>query len=232
MGGKIKIGDYYCIPYKNGTIATYSKERIKKFEDMVKRREGAYYKETDEWLYQALDEHSIKGKDVIIVGSESPWYETISYLYSGKVCSCLEYNKRICESDSIKYYQYGEHESLPKFDVCISISSIEHSGLGRYGDDIDPDGDIKAMNDIRKLLKDDGVLFLSVPVGEDKVMWNAHRVYGDIRLGKLLEGWDWIDSYGMSDELIKSSENSRETVQPILVLRKSYGRRLLCYLNM
>ena len=92
--------------------------------------------------------------------------------------------------------------------------------MGRYGDEIDPDGDLKAMEEIKKLLKEGGLFFLSVPIGEDRVMWNAHRVYGEIRLKLLLEGWEWIDSYGMSDEILKSSANSRETVQPVLVLRR------------
>jgi SAM-dependent methyltransferase len=166
-----------------------------------------------------LRKHSIKDKDIIIVGSEQPWYETIACVYSGKGCSCLEYNKRICELDKIKYYQYDAYDSLSKFDVCISVSSIEHSGLGRYGDNIDPMGDIKAMKDIKNILKKGGLFFLSVPIGDDRIMWNAHRVYGKIRLELLLDGWECIDTYGMSDELLTTNSNSFKTIQPILVLR-------------
>lgn len=219
MGGKIKIGDYYCEPYADNTTRTYTMKQIDKYKELIAERKGAYYEETDMWLYEALDKHSIEDKDVVIVGSEQPWYETIACVYSGKGCSCLEYNKRVCESDKMKYYQYDDYDSLPKFDACISVSSIEHSGLGRYGDDIDPDGDIKAMQDIKNILKKDGLLFLSVPMGEDRVMWNAHRVYGKIRMEVLLEGWEQIGSYGLTDELLATDSNSRETVQPVLVLK-------------
>jgi SAM-dependent methyltransferase len=194
-------------------------QQIKKYEELIANEKGLYYYDTDVWLYQALKKHNIKDKDVVIVGSEQPWYETIAYIYSGKACSCLEYNKRVCESDKIKYYQYDTYDSLPKFDVCISISSIEHSGLGRYGDKIDPMGDIKTMRDIKNILKKDGVFFLSVPIGKDRVMWNAHRVYGKIRLELLLDGWECIDTYGMSDGLLTTDSNSFKTIQPILVLR-------------
>ena len=219
MGGKIEIGDFYCSPDPKTASRTYTLDQIRKYEALITQRKGAYYEETDKWLYDALDKNSIKDKDVIIVGSEQPWYETIACVYSGNGCACLEYNERICELDKIKCYQYKDYDSLPKFDVCISVSSIEHSGLGRYGDKIDPDGDIKAMQSIKALLKYGGICFLSVPIGEDRVMWNAHRVYGNIRLELLLDGWELIDSYGMSDELLKTSNNSRATVQPVLVLK-------------
>ncbi len=31
------------------------------------------------------------------------------------------------------------------FDMALSISSFDHDGLGRYGDPLDPVGDLKAM---------------------------------------------------------------------------------------
>jgi len=219
MEGKIEIGDFYCSPDPKTVSRIYTLDQIEKYKVLIAQRKGAYYEETDQWLYDALDKNSIKDKDVIIVGSEQPWYETIANVYSSKPCVCLEYNERICESDTIKCYQYKDYDSLPKFDACISVSSIEHSGLGRYGDEIDPDGDIKAMQSIKNLLRVGGLCFLSVPIGEDRVMWNAHRVYGEIRLKEILEGWEMIDSYGLSDELLKTSVNSRETVQPVLVLK-------------
>ena len=39
------------------------------------------------------------------------------------------------------------------FDVVLSISSFEHDGLGRYGDPLNPDGDLAAMRSTRRLLK-------------------------------------------------------------------------------
>jgi len=219
MGGKIKIEDYYCEPCASNATRTYTMKQINQYKALISEKKGAYYKETDMWLYEALEKHSIKDKDVVIIGSEQPWYETIACVYSGNGCSCLEYNKRICESDEIKYYQYDVCDGLPEFGVCISVSSIEHSGLGRYGDKIDPMGDIKTMQNMKKIIKIGGLFFLSVPIGEDRVMWNAHRVYGKIRLGLLLNGWECIDTYGMTDELLITSKNSFATVQPVLVLK-------------
>lgn len=59
-----------------------------------------------------------------------------------------------------------------------ALCSIEHFGLGRYGDPIDPLAWEKALKSFQRVLKVGGKLYLSVPVGQkDKVCFNAHRVY-------------------------------------------------------
>lgn len=75
------------------------------------------------------------------------------------------------------------------FNVIINISTLEHVGLGRYGDPIDPDGDIKAMLRLRNWLRLFGRHILTVPIGVDAVIGHYHRVYGKKRLFTLLDGW-------------------------------------------
>ncbi|MFX0092699.1 MAG: DUF268 domain-containing protein [Candidatus Hodarchaeota archaeon] len=80
------------------------------------------------------------------------------------------------------------------FDLIINCSAIEHVGLkGRYGVTEDrPNGDLEAMEILRKLLKPDKLMFLTIPIGKDTVVRPYHRVYGDKRLPKLLKGWEII----------------------------------------
>ena len=54
---------------------------------------------------------------------------------------------------------------------------IEHVGLGRYGDPIDPDGDLKAIAEIKRVLAVGGDMLFVVPIGKPKVIFNAHRIY-------------------------------------------------------
>jgi hypothetical protein len=75
------------------------------------------------------------------------------------------------------------------YDNILAISSVEHFGLGRYGDTLDPDGDLKAMRAIREMMSENGVVFLTVPCGKDRVIFNLHRIYGEIRLPMLFEGF-------------------------------------------
>lgn len=59
---------------------------------------------------------------------------------------------------------------------CMHV--IEHIGLGRYGDPLNPDGDLVASRELSRVLAKDGLLFLVVPVGKVSVVrFNAHRIY-------------------------------------------------------
>ena len=58
------------------------------------------------------------------------------------------------------------------------MHTIEHIGLGRYGDPYDYDGDIKALTELKRVTAPGGDLLIVVPVGkESKIAFNAHRVY-------------------------------------------------------
>ena len=59
--------------------------------------------------------------------------------------------------------------ALPEFDFAVSFSSYEHDGLGRYGDPIDPWGDIWDVRRISCFVKPGGLLYLGVPMGPDQV---------------------------------------------------------------
>ena len=58
---------------------------------------------------------------------------------------------------------------------CMHV--VEHIGLGRYGDPLDPDGDLKAMRELQRVIAPGGQLLFVVPVGKPEIFFNAHRVY-------------------------------------------------------
>jgi SAM-dependent methyltransferase len=63
-------------------------------------------------------------------------------------------------------------------DSISCLHAIEHFGLGRYGDKIDPLGHIKGFNNILRMLKPGGTLFISFPISnKNEVHFNAHRVF-------------------------------------------------------
>lgn len=87
-------------------------------------------------------------------------------------------------------------KKLPLFDFIFTFSSLEHTGLGRYGDRLEAFGDILAIAQARCQLKAGGVLFLGLPTGYDSVVYNAHRVYGYYRLHLILSlGFKLLDVY-------------------------------------
>jgi SAM-dependent methyltransferase len=94
---------------------------------------------------------------------------------------------------------------LPYVDSSVlSISSmhvIEHIGLGRYGDPIDPEGTQKACSELARVLKPGGYLYLTAPIGTPRIQFNGQRVLAideicDFLSGLSLVEMAWIDNYG------------------------------------
>lgn len=75
----------------------------------------------------------------------------------------------------------GDLLALPFRDNSLeSIScmhTIEHIGLGRYGDPLDPGGDLKAIAELIRVTKPGGSILFVTPVGKKCLRFNAHRIY-------------------------------------------------------
>jgi SAM-dependent methyltransferase len=89
-------------------------------------------------------------------------------------------------------YRQGDLNELEfeprSFDQVLNCSTVEHVGLeGRYGSSADSDGDLRAMEKLAALLRLEGDLVMTLPVGRDGVFAPYHRVYGAERLPRLLE---------------------------------------------
>ena len=88
----------------------------------------------------------------------------------------------------VKFTQADLMQPVSEFsEYCDSLSclhALEHFGLGRYGDPIDPHGFERGLASIVRLLKRGGVFYLSVPIGIERVEFNSHRV---IDPGKLVD---------------------------------------------
>jgi hypothetical protein len=62
-------------------------------------------------------------------------------------------------------------------DSVSTLHVAEHFGLGRYSDPIDPRACFKFMDSLQRVLRPGGRLYFSVPVGRERVEFNAHRVF-------------------------------------------------------
>ena len=67
-----------------------------------------------------------------------------------------------------------ENESI---ESMSALCSLEHFGLGRYGDPIDPEACFKCFKKIQDKICKGGNLYISVPVGKERLEFNAHRVF-------------------------------------------------------
>lgn len=93
---------------------------------------------------------------------------------------------------------------------CDSLSclhAIEHFGLGRYGDPIDFEGHIKGLNSLHTILRSGGTLYLSCPIGPQRIEFNAHRVFAVKYLLSLLDGRFRLRNFSYVDDRGDLHEN-------------------------
>lgn len=194
------------------------------------------YPETDIWMFKALEKYPIQNKRVLIVGSQVPWYEMLSIAYGAKSVVVVDYQEinyiGTLWKDKLQYvmpnqlYSKSSNNKLKlrkkwaPFDAIISISSEEHNGLGRYGDPINPFGDIEH---IEALSHFGNRMYLSVPYSNyDCLVFNAHRIYGPIRFPLLIKhSWVKIDFVGDTNRNVPSCEkniSAAHTYQPVHIL--------------
>ena len=102
-------------------------------------------------------------------------------------------------------------------DYCDSLSTlhaVEHFGLGRYGDPVDYYGHVKGIENMTKMLKSGGRFYFSVPIGKQRIEFNAHRVFSIDYLLDLfnksysLDKFSYVDDKGKFHENIKLSDES------------------------
>jgi len=75
---------------------------------------------------------------------------------------------------------------------CMHV--IEHIGLGRYGDTLDPEGDLKAAKELIRILRLGGYLLMVVPMGEESIIrFNAHRIYNYQTLVNMFQDLDLVE---------------------------------------
>ena len=99
----------------------------------------------------------------------------------------------------------GVIEVIEKSDSISCLHALEHFGLGRYGDPINPNGHLIGFRNLAKMLNQNGILYLGVPIGrENKVHFNAHRVFHPLEVLKWMQSsslellrFDFVDDNGM-----------------------------------
>lgn len=218
VDGKMAVeSNYLDCTYPSNWPLIYTDYEIDRYLAMLKRGETFIYGMTDEWVWQAIEKYPIKDCTVVNMGSLTPWYES-TCIYFGARPTTIDYNTIITRTDRIETMTVGDWDrTKPTFDFAWSISSFEHDGLGMYGDPLDPHGDLKAMEKMKRIVKPGGLLFLSVPVGKDKILFNNARIYGRVRLPMLCEGWKQLETFGLEPEHFEGPGH----IQPIIVLRNS-----------
>lgn len=201
LNGKIKTSAYYFNQLylsKTASTALWSTELVSNMisNATVGILKGGYGVNETNHLRSAL-RHApgvLSGR-VLVIGSENPWVEACVIEAGAQHVVTLEYGAIDSQHPQVStltpenFQQQYNSGKLGSFDAIVTFSSVEHSGLGRYGDALNPWGDVLEIARAHCLCKRGGSLVLAVMYGEDVIEYNAHRRYGPVRWPYLATNW-------------------------------------------
>jgi len=149
-------------------------------------------------LYVAQKIHKHQPKRHVDIGSRVDGF--VAHVASFREVEVFDIRLTSQNINNIVFKQ-ADLMTLPEslLNYCDSLSclhALEHFGLGRYGDPINPEGYIAGLINMSKIIISGGVFYLSVPVGIERVEFNAHRIFDPVKLvnlaasnGLLLKGF-------------------------------------------
>jgi FkbM family methyltransferase len=203
MNGRLKVYEWYFDqPYleKKALSPVWSKEMVEQLITLAKQGQlGGNYGilETNALRDGLQHAPGVKNGRVLVIGSEDPWVEACVLEAGAKEIVTLEYGEIISKHPKIKtmtplqFRKSYLSDTLGTFDAIVTFSSVEHSGLGRYGDALNPWGDIIAIARAWCVTKQGGSLTIGVmyDYSNDCIRFNAGRWYGKVRFPYLATNW-------------------------------------------
>lgn len=168
------------------------------------------------WLARRLAEakpsqHVDIGSSVLTVGVLSAHVQTIFVDYRPLV---VRQSGLDCVAADINSLPFGDR-SLTSLS-CMHV--IEHIGLGRYGDPINVDGARIASLELQRVVGAGGTLYLTTPIGRQRVSFNAHRVFAPSTI------LSWFSQLQLVNFCYVSDDGTLyENVSPAQVPQLDYG---------
>jgi hypothetical protein len=167
-------------------------------------------------IYEALDRWAavaIRGKSGLVIGPETPWLEATLLAYGAARVTTLDFGRVLRrqpeDCNELGCIQLGHHlvatyspqrlrtefiAGQRPFDFAFAYARLEHDGLGRYGDPLNPNADLYHMARLLRVVKPGGFMFLGVPCCADELYWNSYRTYGPARYSSMFAGWRVLGS--------------------------------------
>ncbi len=201
MNGRIPIRErYFNDAYLGNASYTlhWNASFIEDYLTQVRagRLSGTYGAHATNDLHRLLRRIGVRGQRVLVVGSQRPWAEAAALAAGARETVTLEYGRIRATHPRMRSYTPAAFalaylaDDLPPFDVVVAYSTYEHSGLGRYGDALNPWADLIAVAMAWCVAKPAALLVLEVArATSDVLVHNMGRYYADKRLPHLTTNW-------------------------------------------
>jgi len=202
--GRVPAGHFYFDDSKlgldQGEPTIFTQEYVQGLIDQWENRSTftlRYSKEIDE----AASVINVTNLNILVIGAVEPWLEAVLFSRGARKIITLEYGNYISQFPGLEFVKPDEFSqrylagTLDTFDAVFTHSSLEHSGLGRYGDSLNPWADIVTVAQAWCTTTPDAKLAVAVPTGvsgKDAILFNGAKVYGPRLYPFLMTNWQFI----------------------------------------
>lgn len=214
------LGDYYAIKkLRNTNFNNFKLDPYLNDKTSFTPLDPVYFYQ-DTWAAKKIFE--ISPLHHFDVGSSA---KTIGILSQFTPITMIDIRPLPLVLNNLKFIK-GSITDLPiESNSVESISSlcvVEHIGLGRYGDEIDPFGSEKAIQELKRVVKASGIIIFSVPVdASNTVYFNANRAFTREYVISLFDGFDLLEEkYQYGQDLINSYNPKRGFGTGLFMFRK------------
>lgn len=158
---------------------------------------GAYFHQ-DLWM----------AKKIFIANPSSHWDVGsrvdgfVAHLLTFRSVNVIDIRELKSELDGLIFQQGDVTELKIESNSIESLSclhAMEHVGLGRYGDDVDPSGYLKGMKELERILKPGGKLYFSVPIGKQRLEFNSQRIFSPSTVMDIFSGMKLVEFAAVDD---------------------------------
>jgi SAM-dependent methyltransferase len=207
--GKIKIYNKYRKFKKEFlTLAEWKGFQLKLNGDSSTSAEEPFthYDAFYYWIAKEISQK--KDLKILDVGGKkliNGWLSVANHVTSVNLTSPID------KLSKVDYVAADVTKSLPfnddYFDVFISPVTLNLIGLGRYGDNIDPKAIPKFIQELSRCMKQNGIAYISVVLGNDQLLFNHHYIISFPTIKKLFTGWK-IKAFLIDNQEITLNSNS------------------------
>lgn len=153
----------------------------------------------------------------------------VAHVASFRTVEVLDIRPLRTDATNITFRQRDLMEERPDMDDSTDslscLHTLEHFGLGRYGDPVDFDGYRRGWESLYRMLRSGGKFYFSVPIGPQRIEFDAHRVFSVPFLVGMMEGRYRIDSFAY---VADSGEFVRDVDPRSPEAQNSFGCRYGC----
>jgi SAM-dependent methyltransferase len=130
-------------------------------------------------LYVAQLIHRANPERHVDVGSRVDGF--VAHVASFRAVEVFDIRELRTSAANITFRQRDIMQERPDLDAYTDslscLHTLEHFGLGRYGDPVDYEGHLKGWENLSRMVKRGGVFYFATPIGPQRIEFDAHRVF-------------------------------------------------------